>query len=268
MKVESPIRSPMLFTSRRERARAVAIMLVAVLQAVVAVEAWGWQTTSSAERTDAPPPARDPLPSLDELLGLAKERPGRGGSASETSDLDRQLLDQSPGDDFSQAVDLLDRVAARLERDQDTGLPTQRMQEEAIRRLDKLIADARRQRQPQRQRQNQQPRPQDQEQAQSQPQPSPSSSSSSQAQTGQENQGQEMDPGDRRSGSLRQIAPGGSAAWGSLPEHIRSSLMQGFSDQFSSMYQSMTEAYYRRLAEDQGRDRRSGPEDRPVGGPR
>lgn len=237
------------------------LTMVAILVGVASAE-----PPTDADRRGDPPPARQPLPTLDELLGLEKGSSVRDAATPGQSDLERALRDEEPTDDFGRAVDLMDRVASRLEQDLDTGLPTQRMQEEAIRRLDKLIADARRQRQPQRQRQSQQPRPQDQ--SQSQPQPASSQTSSAQGRPGNDNQGQEMDPGDRRAGSLRQVAPGGSAAWGSLPEHIRSSLMQGFSDQFSSMYQSMTEAYYRRLAEDRGRDRRPATDDRQGGGTR
>jgi hypothetical protein len=41
-----------------------------------------------------------------------------------------------------------------------------------------------------------------------------------------------------------------TAAWGNLPARVRDQLMQGRHDQFSSLYESMTETYYRRLAEE------------------
>lgn len=203
------------------------------------------------------------LPSLDEALGLEEAKPVPAGKealdpAMPTDPaLDRQLRDESEGDPFVQAVSLMDEIAGRMEKSGDVGLDTQRMQEDAIRKLDKLIDDAKKNNQQQRQRKKPQSQPQQQQQQQSQQQ---------QAQQQQQNQqarreGEMPEHSPAREGQLRQLTPGGSAAWGNLPEHIRSSLMQGFSDRFSSMYQQMTEAYYRRLAEDRSRERRSPPAD-------
>ncbi|MCC6427991.1 MAG: hypothetical protein IT435_14365 [Phycisphaerales bacterium] len=207
------------------------------------------------------PPADDGgLGSLDESLGLEK-KPKKltdGEPAVESSDLDKQLRDENPGDDLTQAAALMDRVAGRLEKSKDTSLATQRMQEEAMRRLDKLISDAKKQRQQQQQKKR--PQNQQQQQNQEQQQSEQQKQASESSQQNQDNQGQVIDPAARRDGALRNVSPGGTAAWGNLPEHVRSSLMQGFSDQFSAMYQAMTEAYYRRLAEDRAKA------DRPAGG--
>ena len=40
------------------------------------------------------------------------------------------------------------------------------------------------------------------------------------------------------------------AAWGNLPERVRDSLLEGSSDYFSALYEAMTEAYYKRIAEE------------------
>jgi hypothetical protein len=40
------------------------------------------------------------------------------------------------------------------------------------------------------------------------------------------------------------------AAWGNLPERVRDSLLEGSSDYFSSLYEAMTEAYYKKIAEE------------------
>ena len=37
-----------------------------------------------------------------------------------------------------------------------------------------------------------------------------------------------------------------------MPERVRAALMQGSTDRFSTLYESMTESYYRRLAEEAG----------------
>lgn len=221
----------------------------------------------------APPPTppSDDLPSLDEALGLDEAVPAKDGEQSPAkppakpdSALDRQLRDEAEGDDFVQAVSLMDQIAGRLESAKDTGLDTQRLQEEALRKLDKLIDDAKKNSQQQRQKKKPQ-----QQQQQNQQQQQQSSQQQQQQQNQQaQNEGQVTDHSKGREGQLRQLTPGGSAAWGSLPEHIRSSLMQGFSDRFSSMYQEMTEAYYRRLAEDRSRERRPASPPPPSGGSR
>lgn len=54
----------------------------------------------------------------------------------------------------------------------------------------------------------------------------------------------------RQDGALRAPPAGSAASWGNLPEHVRNALTQGRSDRFSSLYQQLTERYYRRLAED------------------
>jgi hypothetical protein len=41
-----------------------------------------------------------------------------------------------------------------------------------------------------------------------------------------------------------------AAAWGNLPDRTRAALLQGLSDRFSALYQSVTEQYYRKLAEE------------------
>lgn len=198
----------------------------------------------------APPDDPDALPSLDDLLGLDDEKP-KSDDDSQQSELDRELRDEQAGDDFSQAVNLLDQVAQRLEKNSDTGLATQRMQEEAVKRLDKLISEARKQRQNRQQQKKRQQQQQQQDQPQKSQQQQQSQTQSTSNQNAQ-NQGAAPDQG-RQDGAVRQVTPGGTAAWGNLPDHVRSSLMQGFSDRFSSMYQAMTEAYYRRLAEDRSK---------------
>jgi DNA primase len=222
-----------------------------------------------AKKQEPPPPTSDDLPSLDEALGLEEAAPSKEGveksPAKADSALDRQLRDEAAGDEFVQAVSLMDQIAGRLESDKDTGLDTQRLQEEALRKLDKLIDDAKKNNQQQRQKKK--PQQQQQQQQQNQQQQQQSSQQQQQQQNQQaQNDGEVTDHAKGREGQLRQLTPGGSAAWGSLPEHIRSSLMQGFSDRFSSMYQEMTEAYYRRLAEDRSRDRRPAPTSPPPSG--
>ena len=53
----------------------------------------------------------------------------------------------------------------------------------------------------------------------------------------------------RQDGPLKTPLPGGEASWGNLPPHVRDALRQGSSDRFSSLYRTLTEEYYKRLAE-------------------
>lgn len=192
----------------------------------------------------------DTLPSLDELLGLPTsevptETPGDDLPLTDPADreLDRKLSGNEIGEAFQQAVQLMDETADRLGAGRDYGLTTQRLQEDILRKLDQIIASA------------------------GQGSGSSSSSSSSEAnapqnQPDQQQQsqsskgGQSTDTGSPPSshdGPLNPIAAASEAAWGALPTRVRDALLQGTSDPFSVMYRSMTEAYYRRLAEEGGR---------------
>lgn len=201
------------------------------------------------------PPPEDPLPGLDDLLGLPGEaRPprepadGEAGEGAERAktDLDRKLELQEAAEQFKLAVELMGQTADRLERDADTGLATQRIQEDIIRKLDTLIAAAKR-RQSQSSSSSSSQQQQDQ---QSQP---------AQRQGGgrpQQTRGDGNNPGNlpsRQDGALRPTLSGTGAAWGSLPARVRDALRQGSSDRFSSLYEAMTESYYRRLAEEGGK---------------
>jgi hypothetical protein len=187
------------------------------------------------------------LPSLDELLGLAPSSEGSGGApASGAEALDRTLRDESPRGGFERAAALMDDAAARLGVRGDVSIETQRIQAEALARLDEAIAAANR----------------------APPSPSSSSSSSSSPQNqpaqpqAQNSPGQnqpgagEPDEGPRggstQAGTLDTTTPE-AAAWGALPERLRGQLLQGLGDRYSSLYQRTTEEYYRRLAEEAGR---------------
>lgn len=54
----------------------------------------------------------------------------------------------------------------------------------------------------------------------------------------------------KQEGPLRPALDSARAAWGSLPARVRDMLLQGSDDPFSARYKAMTEAYYRRLAEE------------------
>ncbi len=189
------------------------------------------------------PPGVDPLPSLNELLGLP---PDNAASASGEGDLERLLSPQEMSAEFERAVELMDRSARRLADARDADLPTQRLQEEVLRTLDRLIDAAER---------RQQEAAQGQAAGQSRARPGERPQSQPSPQAGQNQQRAQGDsspdaqPPGRQDGPLG-TPPAATASWGSLPAHVRDALRQGFGDRFSSLYRSVTEAYYRRLAEE------------------
>lgn len=200
-----------------------------------------------------PKPAGDPT--LDELLGLPDAKPRDAAAnpdqprSTSSTNLDRQLSpDQPEQDPFKIAVELMDESAKRLApASADAGLDTQRLQQEAILRLDQLIAQAKKQKGKPKPKPNQQQQQQQQDQnqqqdasSQRQQQSKPSSQAAQDTQTGPAGQQPQT----------RTPPAGAGAAWGSLPEHVRDALLQGSSDRFSSAYRGLTEEYYKRLAQD------------------
>jgi hypothetical protein len=135
----------------------------------------------------------------------------------------------------------MSRSAQRLAGPRDTGSRTQRMQEDVLRKLDKLISDAER-------RAQQASSTPSSSSSQQQPQAQPRQQGEQQAANG-DNRSENTPPG-LRTGALRPEEAADLAAWGSLPERVRDALVQGSSDRFSAAYRRLTEAYYRMLAEE------------------
>jgi hypothetical protein len=193
-------------------------------------------------------PASDPT--LDELLGLPSQKPADSGKPApidpSKSELERQLSPQEAREEFEQAVALMGQTADRLSKSQDKGLETQRLQEDIIRKLDKMIDGANRQKNKNKSKSQQQQKDKQQQQQQQQSSQKQQQGSNQSTTSGDSTP---MRPG--QDGALNQPPPPGAAAsWGSLPPHVRDALLQGFSDRFSSMYKTLTEDYYKRLAEE------------------
>lgn len=200
---------------------------------------------------DAKKPAAEPAkqpPSLDDLLGLPKSEPApaRPAATDPTKNaLDRKLTATEASDQFKQAVQLMGETAERLQASRDTGLATQRLQEDIVRKLDQVIKAAE-----QNQKQSRSSRSQQQK---DQPQPQPNQSQSQRNPDAKESAPDTMEPpGAQKANPAPGVAARG-AAWGSLPARLRDALLQGNEDKYSSLYQKWTEAYYRRLAEDANR---------------
>ena len=124
-----------------------------------------------------------------------------------------------------------------------------------MRRLEQLIDAARRQQQQQQQqsssssssqqqqdvgRQESRSREQQQQGAEQQQQQQPA---------GGAEPGEGLPPGFQDGPLDSEIAEEGEE-WGALPERVRDMLLQGRRERFSSLYERLTRAYYRRLAEE------------------
>lgn len=230
-------------------------------------------TTASAtgQPTSAAAPASPPkgLRSLDEQLGLTPTPAGGPGGAAPVptpnqQDLTDRLNDTKLEDSFKEAIALMNRAASRLSDHRDVSIDTQRIQEEAIRRLDQTLSEAKKRQQKQKQsssssssQQNSQPQQTDaQGQQPQQPQSGMTPEERARQEAAQRAAAQRaaeananLSPPEREREALRAALEASRAAWGNLPERVRQSLMQGSGEKFSTVYQQMTVDYYKRLAE-------------------
>jgi hypothetical protein len=233
------------------------LLLAAAGLLCVAAAARAQSDGKPAQPETKPAPSPQPHePTLDELLGLpnAKPAPKPGDTVGPVpegqqpdvaapdrakAELERQLSPAEISEAFEQAVQIMGQTADRLNTARDPGLDTQRMQEDVIRKLDMLIDQARKQQSKSKSKKQQKPDPSQQQQQQQQ-------SSQQNAKTNDPKQGGGPD---LMTGATH-ASPGGAAVWGNLPEHVRKALVEGQGDSFSSLYKTLTEKYYKRLAEE------------------
>ncbi|MHC4219741.1 MAG: hypothetical protein ACYSU7_14970, partial [Planctomycetota bacterium] len=209
------------------------------------------------EETDQKPQERDEAPpSLDELLGLQTD--DSEASASEQAqretdeELQRRLSEEELLDIFSQALEKMALSAHLLEVDFESGLATQRAQQDVLAKLDQLIDRAK--------------------ELSSRHSSSCSGCSSCSGKSGNASRNPGKKPGSQSPGGARSSgpssdsqatdAPGGQEGdintvleetgteWGHLPNRIRQMLKQGRGDYKSPLYRKLTEEYYKRLAEE------------------
>ena len=207
---------------------------------------------SSADPVIQPPPSMNPvtpnqatsdpsgegLADLDELLGLDPESdiaPDEGG------------IDVP--DDVPQGLDVLVNAvrgmneAARRLGIESTGVQTQRIQQDVIDELDRLIENAdRQQRNSSGSSESMETNPgsMDRQQTDSSSDPSESDGGRIVLQPEEPN----------LSGPIDEIG----SEWGALPDRVRRMLQQGRRDEYSSLYEQMTTEYYRRLARESRRE--------------
>lgn len=227
--------------------RAAVIAFGPVLAAPALAQESGPPPAEKPAQPSTPDPKPTPLPSLDELLGLpSPAKPSTRPPAADPAQaaLDRQLSPAEAAEQFRQAVDLMDQTARRITESRDLGLSTQRLQEDAVRKLDMLIKAAEQQARQSRSRSASSASQRQRDQTQQ-----PNQQRGSREDSRGENRDEIMPPG-RQDGPLNPELAARGAAWGALPARVRDALLQGNQDRFSALYQRLTEAYYRRLAEE------------------
>ena len=244
------------------------------------------QSPAQKPETVPPPPPTKPAESgksLDDLLGIPSSKrpgdkpasPGDNGAAKPDDDpaareakerLQRGLDEKELDSLLHQALAGMRTSAEQLADRTETGLATQRVQADVVAKLDQLIEEAKRR---------------------SKNSQSKSSSGSSGSQSGQKQQqpGSAQKQGEQdgnkpgesktRTGSQKNKAGEGNregdgpapvdpdkdqaamdesqAEWGALPERVRDLIRQGSRDRIASLYQRLTQEYYRRMAEDASR---------------
>lgn len=213
--------------------------------------------------------------SLDELLGVP-DVPSASGGQSSTSAMDaaereqakrlqRSLDEASLQDLVQKALEGMRSASSRLTDQSDAGLGTQRIQEDVVKSLERLLEEAQKQQKKQQgsrsssssdsrsQQQRKSGEPQDpSERNGQQRQPERSRAQGQQKSSSSASGDVEAEVGTR---DTDEAAVGGELSesrveWGQLPERVRELVLQGRRDRVSTIYERLTREYYRRLAEE------------------
>ncbi len=204
---------------------------------------------------ESTPESEPTLDDLDALLGITDEStqqaPEESGEAAqdrvEKTELDRALTGREVRDQLVQAIQQMSETADRLAVLNDPGIATQRLQQEVITKLEQLIKEVEKQSKGKQGQQQQQ----QQQQQQSQQQQNQKQQSDQQQGTESESAGEgENTPPARQREELRSLLDAASASWGNLPAHYRDGLQQARDQYISELYERLTQAYYRKLAEE------------------
>jgi hypothetical protein len=212
-------------------------------------------------------PPLDPPKSLDDLLGVPSQKDPSTSKPSEddaaereqAKRLERSLEGASLDDLVSRAVDGMKSAAERLGDAKDPGLGTQRIQEDVVKTLDRLLEEAQKQQKRQSSSSNSRRQSGKPQGGQQDPKEQNGQQSGKSERQPDRSQGERSTPGEENSQGDR--PPDQSAAdgteldearieWGRLPERVRELVIQGRRDRVSTIYERLTREYYRRLAEE------------------
>ena len=190
-----------------------------------------------------------PQRSLDELLGLEEEEDDTAGVAQREAheELQRRLTQQEITDAFQEAILKMHISAEQLDERFNTGLGTQRVQQEVLAKLTQLIDEAKKQ-----QCSGSSSSSSSSGASKPQPKPQPGKRSTSQGQRseGPSSDSDAVEAPPMREGEINSVLEESRTEWGALPQRVRDALNQGRRDKYSSLYEQLTQEYYRRLAEE------------------
>jgi hypothetical protein len=210
------------------------------------------------------PPTKDAPKSLDDLLGVPQGETG-GGSAEDAARreqekrLEKSLDESSMSDLVQRALEGMKTASDRLSDAKDPGLGTQRVQEDVVKTLDRLLQEAQRRQSKSsssskssgKRDHKQDPSEQNGQQQKQQQQKKPSKSSQTSSSSDSNNDSREGTRDDAV--AQTQELNESRIEWGRLPERVRELVLQGRRDRVSTIYERLTREYYRRLAEEASR---------------
>ncbi|MFM2164346.1 MAG: hypothetical protein RL325_783 [Planctomycetota bacterium] len=206
---------------------------------------------------------KDEPRSLDDLLGVP-ESDAAGASAEDAARreqekrFEKSLDEASMSDLMQRAVDGMKTASERLTDGKDAGLGTQRIQEDVVKTLDRLLQEAQRRQSKSSSsksssKRNAKDDPSEkngQQQKQRQQQQRQRSASTQSSTSGD----QESAEGTRDDAVAEmQELTESRIEWGRLPERVRELVLQGRRDRVSTIYERLTREYYKRLAEEASR---------------
>ncbi len=199
---------------------------------------------------------------LDELLNLEPApKKSQAPQKDVREDLVKALTARQVGDAFEKLIGQMRDASERLGADRDSGLQTQRLQQEILDKLDSVIASAKRQSSSSKSggsssgggkpssaseaTKHNSAQESDSKNGQAQAAAKRAAAKSSSSPTDQANAATAQQPG-RKTGPIKTHR----MEWGHLPQRLRDELMQGTRERFSPLYERLTEQYYQRLAEE------------------
>lgn len=215
----------------------------------------------------ATPPAGNPPKSLDDLLGVPTQKDPSTAKPSEddaaereqAKRLERSLEGASLDDLVSRAVEGMKSAAERLGDAKDPGLGTQRIQEDVVKTLDRLLEEAQKQQKKQSSSSSSRRQSGKPQSGQEDPKEQNGQQSGKPERQPSQSRGQKSTPSEENSQGDRppdQSVTDGTELdearieWGRLPERVRELVIQGRRDRVSTIYERLTREYYRRLAEE------------------
>ena len=230
--------------------------------------------TKSPDNSTTPPPK-----TLDELLGITGAGGEKAAQTQRKDNLERGLNEESLNDLAEAAMQDMKLAEKLVSQDHDTGIGTQRVQAQALSRLDALIDAAVKfekssskkssKNKSQKDKSNSKPESGSQKNPdgektgdddskndgnkKSESNPGGEKNKESERNKNGES-GDNVQPPDFMDAELQpdSALDEGRSEWGRLPQRIREIMSQSRRDRISALYQKATEAYYRRMAEDRG----------------